>query len=426
MSVDRLPEHVRIVLSRPELAALWQQLRRQLERNSGAPRGSVTVQVPDLPTASEIGALLGRPLTRQIGRSIRVDLGKLDQQLRSGAAQCGLADTVAILTGQPLLQRQVRAAARTQDNQAAVSELLTLMSDVPELSAERKLLAAITVGPVARVPTGSSTRTTAWTVYDPAIRAACTWWEAERQGRRLKAKELAGEAFRDTKKWNDQRRIAFSNAIRRAFDQAVDEADISIRLSGPLTWVSTDTVANAAEAYPWIAVPAEGIRKVGHVACSALGIFVIENSEAFEQVCLLDEITDIWLCVWNQGNPSKRLIRFLAELNLPIAAWCDLDAYGIRMIHNMQKYIGRPITPVGMSVDLWRSGTKLDQTDEQLAKAKQLAARMAAEGPPAFRELAMAIAETGDCCEQETLYRHVLPSLSSTLRTLAGGPRRDS
>lgn len=426
MSVDQLPHHVHAVLSRPELAALWQQARRQLERNSAEPRGSVTVQVPDLPTASELGALLGRPLTRQIGRSTRVDLGKLDQQLRNGAAQCGLADAVAILTGQPLLQRQARAAARTQDNQAAALELLTLMSGVPEMTAERELLAANTVGPVARVPTGSSTRTTAWTVYDPAIRAACTWWKAERQGRRLKAKELAGEAFRDTHKWNDQRRIAFSNLVHRAFDQAVDEADISIRLSGPLTWVSTDTVANAAEAYPWIAVPAEGIRKVGRVTCSALGIFVIENSEAFEQVCLLDGITDGWLCVWNQGNPSKRLMRFLAELSLPIAAWCDLDAYGIRMIHNMQKDIGRHITPVGMSVDLWRSGTKLGQTDEQLAKARQLAARMATEGPPALWELATAIAETGDCCEQETLYRHVLPSLSSTLRNLAAGPQQDS
>jgi Wadjet anti plasmid transformation system JetA-like protein/uncharacterized protein DUF3323 len=422
MSADRLPSHVYDVLSRSELAALWQQARRQLERNNGEPRGSVTVQVPDLPTASELGALLGRPLTLQIGRSTKVDLGKLDQQLRNGAAQCGLADAVAILTGQPLLQRQAWAATRTQNNQAAVSELLTLMSGIPEMTAEKDALTAIAVGPVARVPPGSSTRTTAWTVYDPAIRAACTWWEAERQGRRLKAKELAGEAFRDTKKWNDQRRIAFSNLVRRAFDQAVDEADISIRLSGPLTWVSTDTVANAAEAYPWIAVPAEGIRKVGHVTCSALGIFVIENSEAFEQVCMLDGITNRWLCVWNQGNPSRRLMRFLAELNLPIAAWCDLDAYGIRMIHNMQKNIGRSITPVGMSVDLWRSGTKLDQTDEQLAKARQLATRMAAEGPPALRELATAIARTGDCCEQETLYRHVLPSLSSALRNLAAGP----
>lgn len=423
MSVGQLPSHVHAALSRPELAALWQQVRRQLERNNGEPSGSVTVQIPDLPTASELGALLGRSLTRQIGRSTRVNLGDLDQQLRNGAPQRSLADTVAILTSQPLLQRQAQRSARTRANQLAVSELLTLMSGVPELASERDLLAAVEVGPTARVPTESRARTTSWTVYDPAIRAACMWWEAEREGRRLKAKELAGEAFRDTKQWNDPRRFAFSGLVSRAFDQAVDEADISIRLCGPLTWISTDTVADAAEAHPWIAVPAEGIRKVGHVRCSARGVFVIENSEAFEQVCLLEEVTGRWLCVWNQGNPSKRLIRFLADLNLPIAAWCDLDAYGIRMIHNMQDAIKRTVQPVGMSVELWRAGTKLIQTDEQLAKARKLAERMVIEAPHALRELAAAIAETGDCCEQETLYRYVLPSLSSTLQELEATPQ---
>jgi hypothetical protein len=71
-----------------------------------------------------------------------------------------------------------------------------------------------------------------------------------------------------------------------------------------------------------------------------------------------------------------------------------------------------------MSADLWRAGTKLDQTDEQLALARRLAAHLAVEGPQQLRTLAAAIAETGDCCEQETLYRHVLPSLSATLGEL--------
>jgi hypothetical protein len=44
---------------------------------------------------------------------------------------------------------------------------------------------------------------------------------------------------------------------------------------------------------------------------------------------------------------------------------------------------------------------------------------MAAEGPQALRELAAAIAQTGDCCEQETLYRHVLPTLPAALQQLA-------
>jgi hypothetical protein len=419
MTSSRLPEQVHSALSRPELTALWQQARKQLERNGGEPRGSVTIQVPDLRTASELGALVGRPLARHVGRRTRVDLATLDQRLRSGAAQRSLADTVAIITGQPLLQRQAELTGKTRQNQEAAAALLALMDTIPELQAERGLLAAASVGPVARPPAGSSARTTSWSVYDDAIRAACLWREARHHGRRLAAKELAGEAFRNTKKWNDQRRFAFSYLVGQPFDQAVDEADIPIRLSGPLTWTSTDTIADAAATYPWIAVPIEGIRKVGRITCSAEGIFVVENSEPFEKVCLLEGITERWLCVWNQGNPSKRLMRFLADLNLPIAAWCDLDAYGIRMIHNMQAEIGRTILPVGMSPHLWRAGIKLDQDDRQLAKARTLASRMAAEGPLALRDLAAAIAETGDCCEQETLYQHVLPSLSAALQQMA-------
>lgn len=348
-----LPEPVRRALDRPELAILWQRARKQLEKTGGEPRGTVTVPVTDLRTASELGAVLGRRLARRVGGSTQVNLCDLDRLLRAGAAQCGL-----------------------------------------------------------------TARTRSWAVYDAAVRAACIWWAARGQGRRMAAKELAGEAFKDTKKWTDQRRLAFANLVHLPFDQAVDEADIPIRLSGPLVWTFNDTVADAAAAHPWIAVPAEGIRKLGYISCSAQGILVIENSEAFEKVCLLDDISDRWLCVWNQGNPSKRLMRFLAELNLPIAAWCDLDAYGIRMIHNLQKEIGQPITPVGMSADLWRAGTKLDQTDEQLALARRLAAHLAVEGPQQLRALAAAIAETGDCCEQETLYRHVLPSLFATLGEL--------
>ena len=419
MTTSRLPEQVHRALSRPELAALWQQARKQLERNGGEPSGAVTIQVPDLRTASELGAVLGRPLARHVGRSTRVDLATLDQRLRSGAAQHSLAEAVTIITGQPLLQRQAELTDKTRQNQEAAAELLAVMGTIPELQAEGDLLAAAPVGPVARPPAGSNARTTSWSVYDDAIRAACLWRKAQHRGRRLAAKELAGEAFRNTKKWNDQRRFAFSYLVGQPFDQAVDEADIPIRLSGPLTWTSTDTIADAAATYPWIAVPVEGIRKVGRITCSAQGIFVVENSEPFEKVCLLEGITERWLCVWNQGNPSKRLMRFLAGLNLPIAAWCDLDAYGVRMIHNMQAEIGRTVLPVGMSADLWRRGTKLDQNDRQLAKARILASRMAAEGPLALRDLAAAIAETGDCCEQETLYQPVLPSLPAALQEMA-------
>lgn len=416
--IASLPEPVRRALDRPELRVLWQRVRRQLERTGAEPRGAVTIPVTDLRTASELGAVLGRRLTRQVGRSIRVDLNTLDRLLRAGPAQQGLPDIIAALTGEPLLQRQLHLEARTATNQRVKQELLGLMANVPELAAERAFLQSTHDDPIPRPPHGTLAGTTSWSVYEFAIRAACIWWIARREGRRLAAKQLAGQAFGDTKGWTDQRRLAFANLAHRPFDQAVDEADIPIRLSGPLVWVIDGTVAAAAAARPWIAVPARGVRTLGYVNCAACGILLVENTEAFEKVCLLDGVTDRWLCVWNQGNPSKRLMRFLADLKLPVAAWCDLDAYGIRMIANLEKEIGRVITPVGMAVDLWRTGAKRIQEDRQLAKARGIAAHLSVDGPVALRHLAAAIAETGDCCEQETLYEDVLPMLRETLQKL--------
>jgi hypothetical protein len=413
-----LPDRVRQGLDRPELAVLWRRVRKQLERTGAEPRGAVTVPIDNLETASEVGALLGKRLTHRAGGSTRVELADLDRRLRTGPAQLGLAQVISALTGEPLLQRQTQRAERASANSLLVTELLQLMADVPELDAERQLLEATTDRSVLRVPPGTATGTTSWSVYEVAVRAACLWWPATREGRRLAAKELAGRALRGSKRWTNQRQLAFANLAQQPFDHAVDEADIPIRMSGPLIWKSRDTLANAAAVHPWIALPAQGIRTLGYVDCTAQGILLVENTEAFEKVCVLDGITDRWLCVWNQGNPSKRLMRFLAILNLPVAAWCDLDAYGIRMIRNLEKELGRMVTPVGMEVDLWRHGTKLLQDDGQLIKARALAASMSTMGPVALRELATAIAETGDCCEQETLYDEVLPTLKIKLRAL--------
>jgi hypothetical protein len=372
--------------------------------------------VADPRTASELGALLGRRLTRHVGKNIRVDLATLDRLLRAGPAQRGLPDIVVALTGQPLLQRQVHLKARAATNQQVKRELLGLMEGVPELLPEMALLESALDGPIPRVPPGTRAGTSSWTVYEAAVKAACAWWIARREGRRMAAKQLAGQAFKDTKGWTDQRRLAFANLVHQPFDQAVDGADIPIRLSGPLVWIIDEIVADAAAAHPWIALPAHGVRALGYVHCEAKGILVVENVEAFERVCLDGDITNSWLCVWNQGNPSKRLMRFLADLGLPLAAWCDLDAYGIRMIANMQKETGQAVTPVGMSVTSWRDGTKRIQDDRQLASAKKVAAELSVGGPLQLRDLAAAIAETGECCEQETLYEQVIP----TLRTVLG------
>jgi hypothetical protein len=415
MTTTQLPDAVRSALDRPELAVLWSRLRKQLERTGAEPTGGVSIPLDDLATASELGALLGRRLTHRVGGTTRVQLADLDRLFHDGPVKLGLADVVAALTGEPLLQRRTQRAADAQANELRISALVQLMAAVPELESERRLLAEAPDRSVLRVPSGTATRTRSWSVYEVAIRAACFWWPATRDGRRLAAKELASRALRGSKRWTSQRQLAFANLARQPFDHAVDEADIPIRMSGPLTWKSLDTLADAMAVRPWIALPAQGMRSLGYVDCRAQGILLVENTEAFEKVCLLDGITDHWLCVWNQGNPSKRLMRFLAELHLPVAAWCDLDAYGIRMIRNLENELNRVVTPIGMDVKLWQQGTKLLQDEVQLRKARDIAAVLSVGGPLALRDLAKAIAETGDCCEQESLYEQVLPTLRSQL-----------
>jgi len=106
---------------------------------------------------------------------------------------------------------------------------------------------------------------------------------------------------------------------------------------------------------------------------------------------------------------------------LPIAIWCDLDAYGIRIVHGLSERLGRSLIPVGMSVELYTNGKKYrpDDPEESLRVAK----KMAYEGPEALRTLAQAIAETGGLgCEQETLYDEVLGSLPSLLREMERTP----
>jgi hypothetical protein len=94
------------------------------------------------------------------------------------------------------------------------------------------------------------------------------------------------------------------------------------------------------------------------------------------------------------------------------------------MIHNLERALSRPVSSVGMEVEFWRRGPKLRQTAEQLTKARRVAASMSTDGPESLRELAEGIAVTGDCCEQESLYMQVLPTLRHRIRALESTPRR--
>jgi len=112
------------------------------------------------------------------------------------------------------------------------------------------------------------------------------------------------------------------------------------------------------------------------------------------------------------------IIAFLKLMNdIPIAAWGDLDAYGIQIIDSMALRLGRTVTPVGMSVDLYSNGTKY--TPKDLPDSLNVARKMAATGIESLQDLAQAIVATGGLgCEQETLYAKVLPVLAQQLAAL--------
>ncbi|MCX5443881.1 Wadjet anti-phage system protein JetD domain-containing protein [Streptomyces sp. NBC_00063] len=300
-------------------------------------------------------------------------------------------------------------------------ELLDIMSRIPQLAHEHALLAETPPGRVLKIPEDTATRAEDWRVYEVAIRAAVIWLPAQDTPRKITAKELAGRSLRNTKSaWTPARQQAFSNLIGIPFDQAVDKADTELRIRGPLQWRVGTVIADAAACNPWLALPARGVRALGMISCDAQGIFLIENEDTFEQVCKIPEIADTWLCIWGKGYATDGLAEFLRGLDgLPVAAWGDLDAHGIRIIGNLADRIGRPVTPLAMTVDLYRASTKYHQEPAKLEENRKLAARLADQGIEVLRDLADEIARNGGHgCEQETLYDHVLPTLPGLLKAV--------
>ncbi|MFG2227700.1 Wadjet anti-phage system protein JetD domain-containing protein [Streptomyces sp. NPDC048644] len=304
------------------------------------------------------------------------------------------------------------------DPLALHAELLESMAQVPQLARERELLEATPPGRTLKVPADSTSRTGDWRIYEIAIRAACFWWPAQDSVQPITAKAVAGHALRNTKStWTPSRQQAFANLIGRPFDQAVEETDTELRMRGPLQWRVGSVVADAAACRPWLGLPARGLRVLGMINCNAAGIVLVENEDAFQQVCKIPEIVDHWLCIWGAGYATDGLVEFLRSMApLPVAAWQDLDAHGIRIIHNLAERIERPVSPVGMDVELYRAGPKYKQEPEKLEGNRQLASVLAEEGPIALRPLAAEIAANGGAgCEHETLYAQVLPTLAKQL-----------
>lgn len=296
------------------------------------------------------------------------------------------------------------------------AELVDLLRPVDELRYECELLASCTADSPLRVPEDSRTGARTWPVYEVVLRAASIWWPAHRAGERMTAKQLAGLALGGSKTWTPAKQTAFENLVELSFDMALDQADVDIRICGPLAWRIGAVAADASVARPWVALPGSAMRLAGEINYWARGVFLVENSDTFEKVCGISEITTKWLCIWGQGYVANQLVAFIDWLKpARLAAWGDLDADGIAIIADLGARLKRTVHPVGMEVDLWRAGPYWGQEPDGKARARAKAAKLAESGPIALRDLALAIAETGESCEQEPLYAKVLHRLPALL-----------
>ncbi|GGV42028.1 hypothetical protein GCM10010495_69600 [Kitasatospora herbaricolor] len=355
--------------------------------------------------------------------------------VRCGAVVLRCEVDVMVTLGPPVRWRLTHAWADQAEERCAQlrgpreprrarSELLELMSAVTELKRERELLAAIDENAGLVVPQGSTAGTAAWSVYEAAVKASAAWWGLRDQGEKeVTLKQLAALALGGSKRWTGQQQVAFANLVGVDFEEAVTEEDTDLRIKGPLSWRIGEVAVDAAVARPWVGVPAQGLRIVGEATCTALGVLVIENADTFGQVCRrLPDLTSRWLCVWGRGYARDQLVAMLAWLQpLPVAAWCDLDADGIAIVHDLSRRLGTPVHAVGMDAQTWRTGPyreRLKNPRKEKARDAKLAADLAHKVDGDLRELALAIAGSGESLEQETLYTTVLPRLPDLLAPL--------
>jgi hypothetical protein len=313
------------------------------------------------------------------------------------------------------LLREMRGQPVPGEARAA---LLEIMDGIPELSDEATLLTVVPRDAPLRGPDGSRTGTSVWSVYDAAIRTAAYFLQHQRPDIPLTEREVAAHALPDSKEWTPARRAAFELLVGGCGNDRLSAMEHDIRVRGRLRWSVGPVAADAMRGYPWIGLPSGGIHVIGQIERDVRGVLVVENADAHHHVCLLPDVTDTWLCVWGRGSTTDGVVNFLRTMNdLPIAAWCDLDARGIEIVTELAGRLGREVTPVGMGVELFAGGKQY--VPKNLIDSLKVAKKMLVDGHPALRDLAKAIVMSGGLgCEQETLYDKVPPTLATELAKL--------
>lgn len=313
------------------------------------------------------------------------------------------------------LLREMRGQPVPSEARAALQEI---MEGVPELSDEAMLLALVPHDAPLRGPDGSRTGTSVWSVYDAAIRTAAYFLQHQRPDSLLTEREVAAHALPDSKEWTPARRTAFELLVGESARDGLAAMEHDIRVRGRLRWSIGPVIADAMRGYPWIGLPSGGIHIMGRIERDVRGVLVVENADTFQYVCLRPDVTDTWLCVWGRGSTTDGVVDFLKTMNdLPIAAWCDLDARGIEIVTELAGRLDREVTPVGMRTELFVGGKQY--VPKNLEDSLRVAKKMTVDGHPALRDLAEAILASGGLgCEQETLYDVVPPTLARELAKL--------
>lgn len=310
---------------------------------------------------------------------------------------------------------EVRALLGRLDPDEARAGLLHVIGGTPELDRERELLSQAPPGPPLRVPEQSAAQTNTWSVYDAALRAASGWYHAQRNGQPLSERELAATSLGWSKAWTDPRKLAFERVIGVKFDDALDTMEPEVRLRGPLSWTAGSTAVDARIARPWVSIPARSAQQYGTLDYSqAQGVLVIENLDTFEAICRHSTVPETWLCLWGHGYVNNSLTGLVRAIGRVTACWADLDAHGVKIVGDFQRRSGRPVRPVFMQADLHDEFAFLEQDDDQVSLARELAVT----GHPDLRALAARIAATRLGREQETMH-HLIPGLHAHLRLLA-------
>lgn len=281
------------------------------------------------------------------------------------------------------------------------------------IAAEFFLLVTNTPPLTQNVPSGSISGTTNWSAYEAAMRAAALWLSPDQDGRAFSARELAAMTFGDTKGWTPERMTAFAKVIGRPFGNTVPAVDATLRIRGPVQVKVGTVVADALLAHPWVTVPPAARQAAILVDCGVKGVLIVENPQAHKMVCQLSGITARWLCL-QAPPPVQSIADAIAPLGrVPVAAWCDGDIDGVRLVGQLQRALGLAVHPIGMDVDL------LKLISPSAARPRTMPRDLTRQTPDVLYPLLELIERNGGRgYEQEAVASQVLPTLEALLHSL--------